>query len=262
MAKCMRAIALAVIFSLPQLFIFAQPPEDDSWDDLKLLRSKGTLIFHDSFDREESGNLSKAIGNGWNSATADRVPDKKQADLDQGILKIDSAPEANHAAHIHHEAGFKDGGVLIRFKFPGIGPKESLQIGFVDRETKGIHAGHLCYALLNTTPAIITIMDWKTGVMNLENRRKRDEALKAGKPIPEDLQALFKSKQTTLAWKPDREWHNLALVVVENEMRVSMDGKAVGKFRSEGFAHPNKRWFSMLVPSKVWVDDVKIWKLQ
>ncbi|MCC6880844.1 MAG: hypothetical protein IT576_01715, partial [Verrucomicrobiales bacterium] len=43
-------------------------------DDAAWLQDKGTLIFHDSFDREEEGNLAKAIGNGWESATAARVP--------------------------------------------------------------------------------------------------------------------------------------------------------------------------------------------
>ncbi|NDF44534.1 MAG: hypothetical protein EB125_02255, partial [Betaproteobacteria bacterium] len=41
------------------------------------------------------------------------------------------------------------GGVTVRFRFPGLNPGESLQLGFVDRETKGIHAGHLCYAILS-----------------------------------------------------------------------------------------------------------------
>ncbi|MBU6178951.1 MAG: hypothetical protein KGR69_04770, partial [Verrucomicrobia bacterium] len=42
-------------------------------DDAASLTKRGTLIFHDTFEREEDGNLAKAIGNGWNSATADRV---------------------------------------------------------------------------------------------------------------------------------------------------------------------------------------------
>jgi hypothetical protein len=56
------------------------PSNDASW-----LRGKGRLIFHDAFEREETGNDMKAIGNGWESATADRVPQIKQADLDDGI---------------------------------------------------------------------------------------------------------------------------------------------------------------------------------
>ena len=103
----------------------APPGDDATW-----LRTRGALIFHDAFEREEDGNLAKAIGNGWNSATADRVPQIKMADLDGGILKIASASkEAGHAAHIHHEAGFTDGGAVVRFRFPGLSKGESVQIG-------------------------------------------------------------------------------------------------------------------------------------
>ena len=53
-----------LLFALcPLLSAFAQ--NDATW-----LREKGALIFHDAFEREEDGNLAKAIGNGWNSATA------------------------------------------------------------------------------------------------------------------------------------------------------------------------------------------------
>src|SRR4051794_3901649 len=94
-------------------------PSPPSRDDAAWLRGKGALVYHDSFDREETGSGLKGIGNGWESATADRVPQIKQADLDGGILKIASASEAaGHAAHIHHDAGFTDGGVVVRFRFP------------------------------------------------------------------------------------------------------------------------------------------------
>ena len=121
----MKTTAL-VLHILAVSMIAAEPRDDAAW-----LREKGTLIFHDAFEREEDGNLAKAIGNGWNSATADRVPHIKMADLDEGILKIASASkEAKHAAHIHHEAGFADGGAVIRFRFPGINKAETLQLGF------------------------------------------------------------------------------------------------------------------------------------
>ncbi len=123
-----RSTLAAVLFMLP-LAVQA--------DDLLWLQQKGTLVFHDSFEREEAGNLAKAIGNGWNSATADRVPHIKMADLDNGVLKIASASrEAGHAAHIHHEAGFTDGGVIVRFRFPGLNSDESLQLGFVIAKRK------------------------------------------------------------------------------------------------------------------------------
>jgi len=219
----------------------------------------GTLLFRDTFEREEGGNLAKAIGDGWNSATADRVPTIRQVDLDEGIMKIDSATkEAGHAAHIHHEAGFADGGVVVRFRFPGENKGESLQLGFVDRELAGVHAGHLCYAIL--APDKVTLIDQMTGIMNLENRQRRDDALAAGGKIPKDLETMLATKQISEKWKTDEEWHELVLVTEGDEMRLSLDGEVIAKHRSEGFAHPMKRWFSFLVSSTVWVDEVTAWK--
>jgi hypothetical protein len=229
-------------------------------DDKAWLES-GTLLFHDAFEREEDGNLAKAIGDGWNSATADRVPSIKQVDLDEGVMKIASATkEAGHAAHIHHEAGFTDGGVVVRFRFPGENKGESLQLGFVDRDLRGVHAGHLCYAIL--APDKVTLIDHKTGIMNLENRKRRDDALAAKEKIPKDLEKLLATKQISERWKADEEWHELVLVTQGDEMRFSLDGKLLAKHQSEGYAHPMKRWFSFLVSSTVWVDDVKIWKIK
>ncbi len=230
------------------------PRDDAGW-----LQKTGTLLFHDTFEREETGNGLQGIGNGWESATADRIPHIKQADLDGGTLKIASATkEAGHAAHIHHDAGFTDGGAVIRFRFPGLHPDESLMLGFVDRETTGIHAGHLCYARLEQNG--ITLMDWKTGVMNLEIRQQRQPYLDQKKPLPADLDALLKTKQITVPWKADTAWQELVLVTEGDEMRLSLNGKVIAHHHSEGFAHPMKRWFSFLVPNTVWVDDVKIWK--
>ena len=183
-------------------------------DSTAWLEKNAKLIFHDAFEREEDGNLAKAIGNGWNSATADRVPQIKQADLDQGILKVSSASQAaKHSAHIHHEAGFTDGGAVVRFRFPGLSKDEGLQLGFVDRETtQGVHAGHLCYGILSQRS--VTLVDHKTGIMNLENRRRRDEALAKKQKIPADLEALLKTKSVTVPFKADTEWHELILLAV------------------------------------------------
>jgi hypothetical protein len=52
------------------------------------------------------------------------------------------------------------------------------------------------------------------------------------------------------------------LITVGDEMRLTLDGKLIAKHRSEGFAHPMKRWFSFLIPNTVWIDDVKIWKIR
>jgi hypothetical protein len=64
-----QVFLIAILFALSAALNAAAAGDDAAW-----LREKGTLIFHDAFEREETGNLAKAIGNGWNSATADRVP--------------------------------------------------------------------------------------------------------------------------------------------------------------------------------------------
>ena len=243
-----------LLTSLPVAPVRAQ--DSTAW-----LEKHATLVFHDAFGREEQGNLAKAIGNGWNSATADRVPEIRQADLDDGILKVASATkEAGHAAHIHHEAGFTDGGAVVRFRFPEMNREQTLQLGFVDRGAQGVHAGHLCYGVVRE--GTVTLVDHKTGIMNLENRRRRDEALAKGAKIPADLEALLKTKGVTVPFKADTEWHELILLTVGDEMRLTLDGKLLAAHRSEGFAHPMKRWFSFLIPHTVWIDDVRIWKIR
>ena len=236
---------------------------EDTVRDASWYKKNATLIFEDSFDREESGNGLKAIGNGWESATADRVPQIKQADLDSGILKVTSATkEAGHGAHIHHDAGFEDGAVSIRFRLPGLNPDERLQVGFVDRECKTVHAGHLGYAYITAKPSSIMLKDSKTGSMDLELKKRSAEAQKATGKVPEDIVALLKTKEATFPWTSDTEWHDLLLSVEKDVLSVSVDGKSIGQLKSDGFAHPVKRWLSFGFLSTAWIDDVQIWRVR
>ncbi len=52
------------------------------------------------------------------------------------------------------------------------------------------------------------------------------------------------------------------LVTEGDEMRVTLDGKPLGSHRSEGFAHPMKRWVSLLMNPSAWVDEVEAWKVR
>jgi hypothetical protein len=253
------SVILAVLTACPLLLSragHAEQPSDAAW--LKA----GTLIFEDAFDRDEDGNLAAAIGNGWNSATANRVPDEKQADLDGGVLKVMSSPKAGHQAHIHHEAGFEDGGAIVRFKLPGLAKTESLTVGFVDRETSKALAGHICYAILSSDPPQVQFLDRKTGYSDPEVSKRRTPYLKNNEKLPADLQALLDSTMKFVPWQADHEWHELVLVTQGDEMRVTLDGQLLGSHRSEGFGHENKRWFSLLMNPNAWVDDVKVYKVK
>ena len=56
------------------------------------------------------------------------------------------------------------------------------------------------------------------------------------------------------------QWHTIRATVIDNELICTINGKAVGSFKSEGFAHPTKRLLRLLVPYNAHVDDVKIWR--
>lgn len=255
---CVSVFSSVAWLFTPLAVVWAEEPT--AKDDAAWLEKHGEIVFHDAFDRDETGNGLRGVGNGWESATADRVPQIKQADLDGGILKINSATkEAGHSIHLHHDAGIANGGVTLRFKFPGLNTGESLTVGFVDRQLKGVHAGHLCYAKL--TPTTITLIDQKTGVSEEKLRKQRQTYLDRKEKLPTDLDSLLKSKEKTVPWKADREWHALTLAAEGDELRLSLDGKLVCTHRSPGFAHPEKRWLSLAAPNTVWVDDVKIWKI-
>jgi hypothetical protein len=233
-------------------------------DDKEWISQHGKLLFEDSFNREETGNGAQAIGNGWTSATADRVPHIKQADLDEGVLKVKTAPEAGHGAHIHHDAGdgFQDGAAWVRFKLPALSKGEQLTVGYVDRQCEEVLAGHICYAFISAKPAKITFMDKKTGYSNKELAKKREPYLKAKQKLPPELEAVFAPKVKEVDWAGDNEWHELLLITEGEEMRVLMDGKTVDTHRSEGYAHATKRWFSLGVGTTAWIDEVKVWKFR
>ena len=193
---------------------------------------------------------------------ADRVPDEKQADLDGGVLKVTTSAKAGHQAHVHHEAGFRDGGAIVRFKLPGLAKTESLTVGFVDRETSKALAGHLCYAILSSNPPQVQLLDRKTGYSDPDVAKRRQPYLASREKLPDDLQKLLDSKMKVVPWKADHEWRELVLVTEGDEMRVTLDGAPMGSHRSEGFAHPTKRWFSLLMNPSAWIDDVKVYRVK
>jgi hypothetical protein len=228
-------------------------------DDLAWLKAKGTLLFEDAFSRKEDGNGSKAIGNGWESATADRVPHIKQAAIEDGILKVVSAKEAGHGVHIHHDAGFTDGGVHLRFKLPGLIKGEMLQAGFVDREVAAtVHAGHLGYVFLSE--ANVAMKDSKTYYLKM--KELKDSGVTEPAKVAQQSAAFDKESRINIPHKLGNDWHDLVLVTEGDVMRVSIDGKLVSEYKSPGFAHPHKRWFSLGSGTIFWIDDVHIWRVK
>ena len=219
-------------------------------DDVKF---PGVLLLEDHFDRDESDARKEEIGNGWSSNSAWRAKGHKQVDLKDGVMHVTRHADADHGVAIFHDAAFQDGVVELRFKLK---PGDDLGLDFVDRQLKTVHAGHLCIA--RVTLKQLTLTDSKTGHMKNDIREKRQ----AGDKSPQML-AFLKTKNAGFPLKLQADqWHTLRIAIEADVMSASLDGRFVGKFQSEGIAHPTKRMITLAVNKSASIDDVRIWKLK
>ena len=222
-------------------FTFASPALADN--------SAGTVILEDDFNRDEQDPKKEQIGNGWNTNSRSRAKGTKQVDLVDGAMHITRADVADHGVSVTHEVAFQDASIQLRFKLES---SDDLGINIADMNEKSVHAGHLCMARIR--PKQIEIVDLKTGRMNLEMRERR----LAGKLSDDEKKTIGKkSKFFNVDLEAD-EWHLLKVNIAGETMSVSIDGKKVGDFQSEGIAHPTKSRLRLAVNKTAWVDDVKV----
>lgn len=161
---------------------------------------------------------------------------------------------ADHGVSVTHPAEFTDGIVELDFMLPG--PKDNLGLNFADLQYKPVHAGHLFMVRIGTKS--VELLDLKTGNMDEKIR-----ALRLAKKVTPELEALLKTKKKRIpvSLQPG-SWHRVAVTVKGDTLSVSIDGRPVGEFASEGIAHPTKRLLRLSVPGKAVVDNVKIFALE
>lgn len=216
-------------------------------------KAPGILLFADDFNREDASKTADGIGNGWGTNSKSRAGGNKQVEIKNGAMYITMHPSADHAVSVTHEAAFENGVVELRFMLED--PKDSLGVDFADLQFKDVHAGHLFK--VNVTTAKVDIDDSKSGGMNM----KFYEAKKA-KTLPAEDQKFIASKKKGFPVKLDAgNWYSLGIQVMGDQVSVAIDGKEVGSFASEGFAHPTKRLIRLGVPKKAVVDDVKFFSI-
>lgn len=215
----------------------------------------GELIFSDDFERTESQEEKDEPGNEWTTSSETTAGGRKQVDLRDGALHMHTADGANHAVSTRHEFAFTDGSIGMRFRLDG--EKDELRLNFADLGLKSVHAGHLFDAVVRLNK--VSFEDKKTGFMDLEIRKARQEGTLPG----DTLKDLQKTKFASFPL-PDKlapgEWHNLLVHVNGDEITMEINGQEAGRFRSEGIAHPTKRLLRLLVPGAAWIDDIKIWR--
>lgn len=212
----------------------------------------GELIFSDDFERTETQEVIDEPGNGWGTNSKSRAKGEKQVDLREGAMAIFISPVADHAVSVTHAAEFTDGAVQLRFKLDD--QNDSLGLNFADLDYKPVHAGHLFNAKIS--PKAVNLTDLKTGGMDLAIR----EARTAGTLTPEQKKHLALKDKKIPHELELGQWHDLLVVVSGSSITLAIDGKEVGAFSSEGFAHPTKKTLRLSVPRNAMVDDVKIHK--
>lgn len=210
------------------------------------------LIFEDDFERSESQEAKDEPGNGWGTNSAKRANGNKQVDLRDGAMYIYIHETADHGVSVTQPAEFTNGTVMLRFMLED--PKDSLGLNFADLKFKEVHAGHLFAARI--FPKYLLLQDLKTGAMNLEIREARQ-----AKTLSGEQKEMLKGKEKRFPQSLEiGKWHDLAVRIEGDTLTVSINGKEVGSFQSEGIAHPTKRMLRLAVPKNAVVDDVKIWK--
>ena len=215
--------------------------------------AQGTLIFEDDFNRNESQEDKDEIGNGWGSNSAKRAKGNKQVDLKDGAMYIYLHKDADHGVSVTHPAEFKNGSVELRFMLEN--EKDTLGLNFADLQYKKVWAGHLFKVIVGVKQTELT--DLKTGVMDLKTRE-----LRQAKKLTKTQQADLKTKTKKFPNKLETgKWYTVLATINGDTLTVSIDGKEVGSFSSDGIAHPTKRMLRLSIHRNVVVDDLKIYSV-
>jgi hypothetical protein len=147
----------------------------------------------------------------------------------------------------------KDLQVSVKFRFVSEKAK-SFNLWFDDRAYKGSHAGHICN--VSVSPTGVNIGDAKTGNFrnDIYDKKKSPEGL--SQEEKDLLKTKNKNLPNALALK---DWHTLIARTKGDEIEVTIDGKLLGSFKSEGVAHDTKSLISLTTnPVDVEYDDFSI----
>ena len=150
-------------------------------------------------------------------------------------------PASDHSAvdNIKFD-GERDLEVSVKFRFVSDQAK-SFNVWFDDKNYKGSHAGHICQATIS--PTSVNIADAKTGGFDLTgglyDRKKANQ-------LSEDEKKMLAEKSKRFPVKLSlNDWHTLVVQTEGDTLRVIIDGKEAGSFKSPGIAHETKSLVSL-----------------
>jgi hypothetical protein len=211
----MKTLLSCLLLSLTATVTFAEP-----------IGGYSREIFSDDFAKD-------GFGKRWGHYKSGSV-------VKDGVL-IGITPEGSDHSAVDNVVIEPERDLQVSVKFRYTSDKaKSFNLWFDDKGYKGSHAGHICN--VNVSPKSVNIGDAKTG--NFQND------IYAKKKTPEGLSAeekeMLKSKNKSLPVNLSlQDWHTLVVVTRGDEIFVSIDGKGVGSFKSEGINHDSKTLISL-----------------
>jgi hypothetical protein len=196
------------------------------------------LLFKDDFERAE-------LGKQWRLRIGSFT-------LRDGVLVGTEKPEDGHGAVIQAPLAFSD--AIIEFSFRIV---EGRAFNFVvnDKACKSVHAGHICRVAVSMKG--FRLGDDKEGVM-----RNDIFAMRRDPKRKKEANALLVGRSQNIPFKlKANQWYRMKVVMLGEEMRLTVDGKEIGLLRSAGIGHPTKSDFGFTVKGKqVEFDKVRVSK--
>lgn len=216
---------------------------------------KGDLLFSDDFSGPEPDSRwvkvvqTFSVADGVLKGVQTRVADEPARD-GKGVIKA-------HAAVHGLNVPTGDSVVEVKVRFDGA---TMMDVELDDRDYKGAHYGHICRAQLRLDPksgkGAVVIIDEKEGGMRNDIREMKDDPSRKA----EMAKLLVGRSATFPADVVQGKWHDLVVEIVGDQIRVVLDGKAVGYLKSPGIAHATKSRFEFGVAGEGGAfDDLKIY---
>jgi len=215
----------------------------------KPIAEKKELLFSDDFEGTERDKRWHRVvdtftfENGALKGTQTRVKDEPSKD-GKSTVKA-------HAAVHGLELPTKDSVVEVKMKFDGC---TMMDVEFDDRKYTAAHYGHLSRAQVRLDK--VTLMDEREGSQNLIIKALREDPSKK-----DEVNKLMAGKSATFPVSLKAgQVYTVVVETVGDEMRLSIDGKAVGFLKSPGIGHETKSKIEIGVAGQSgWFDDIKVW---
>lgn len=189
------------------------------------------LIYQDNFEKKTNLSDYYFLGKEGSMAWFTR----------EGAL-IGQQTRKKHGSVFRKMINFKDIDIEMDFRFDG---GKSFNFVLDDDNEKSVHAAHI--ARVSISPKKLSVRDDKTGVMNKEIRKMRQN-----KSLSEEkksaIEKLLKTKINTNTLKLQKgQWYHLRILMKGDLLEAFIDGESIAKIRSPGIDHPAKTKVGMTV---------------